>query len=233
VKDDGIGLASDVIPNIFQMFSQVDSAIDRAQGGLGIGLALVKGLIELHDGTVEAASGGVGHGSEFTIILPRTLLFTEAVESGGTEKIEPVRRLPRFRVLVADDNRDAADTLSMLLELGGYAVTVAHSGKEALQKMLQHPPEAAILDIGMPDLSGYEVARRFREESGKNDTFLLAVTGWGQQDDIARAKAAGFNQHLTKPVDPDRLERLLRENLLNASARSDAPCTSRPAPGLP
>lgn len=233
VKDDGIGLASDVIPNVFQMFSQVDSAIDRAQGGLGIGLALVKGLIELHGGTVEAASGGIGHGSEFTISLPRTLLVTETIASGGTEKNEPVRDLSRFRVLVADDNRDAADTLSLLLELGGYAVTVAHSGKEALQNMLQQLPDAAILDIGMPDMSGYEVARRFREESGKSDTFLLAVTGWGQQDDIARAKAAGFNEHLTKPVDPDRLEQLLRENLLKASAPRGAPYANRHTPGLP
>jgi len=233
VKDDGIGLASDVIPNIFQMFSQVDSAIDRAQGGLGIGLALVKGLIELHGGTVEAASSGIGHGSEFTISLPRALLVRESLASSGTEKSEPVRDRPRFSVLVADDNRDAADTLSLLLELGGYAVTVAHSGKEALQNMLQQLPDAAILDIGMPDMSGYEVARRFREESGKSDTFLLAVTGWGQQDDIARAKAAGFNEHLTKPVDPDRLEQLLRANLLKASAPSGASLANRHRPGLP
>ena len=117
-----------------------------------------------------------------------------------------------FKILVADDNRDAADTLSLLLEIASYSVLVAHSGREAFELLLQDSPDAAILDIGMPDMSGYEVARRFREESSR-DVFLLAVTGWGQEDDIARAKAAGFTEHLTKPVDPDRVEQMLRENL--------------------
>lgn len=212
VKDDGIGLAGDAIPNLFQMFSQVDSAIDRAQGGLGIGLALVKGLIELHGGTVEVASAGIGHGSEFIIRLPRSLRVASAAQSGAEPRdstLKPSRR----NILVADDNRDAADTLALLLEMSGYAVTVAHSGSEALDRLRQNLPDAAILDIGMPDLSGYEVARRFRESSGRADVFLLAVTGWGQQDDIARAKAAGFDEHLTKPVDPDRVEQMLRDHL--------------------
>ena len=210
VKDDGIGLASEVLPNLFQMFSQVDSAIDRAQGGLGIGLALVKGLIELHAGTVEVASEGIGHGSEFTISLPSTLLAADPLLPAGPAKDERLRNDTPFKVLVADDNRDAADTLSLLLEIAGYAVLVAHSGREAFERLLQNSPDAAILDIGMPDMSGYEVARRFRE-----DVFLLAVTGWGHQDDIARAKAAGFNEHLTKPVHPDRVEQMLREFLVN------------------
>jgi CheY-like chemotaxis protein len=118
-------------------------------------------------------------------------------------------------VLVADDNRDAADTLGLLLEMSGYSVTVAHSGADALEKLRRDQPDAAILDIGMPDLSGYEVARRFREPRAR-DIFLLAVTGWGQQDDIARAKAAGFDEHLTKPVDPDRVEQMLRDYLTEA-----------------
>jgi CheY-like chemotaxis protein len=212
VKDDGIGLARDAIPNLFQMFSQVDSAIDRAQGGLGIGLALVKGLIELHGGTVEVASAGIGHGSEFIIRLPSGLRFADAEQmraAPGNSTLKPARR----NVLVADDNKDAADTLGLLLEMSGYAVTVAHSGAEALEELRQNLPDAAILDIGMPDLSGYEVARRFRESSSRRDIFLLAVTGWGQQDDIARAKAAGFDEHLTKPVDPDRVEQMLRDYL--------------------
>jgi CheY-like chemotaxis protein/two-component sensor histidine kinase len=213
VKDDGIGLESAVIPHLFQMFSQVDSAIDRAQGGLGIGLALVKGLIELHAGTVEVTSNGIGHGSEFIIRLPSTLLVAEPTVPGGTAKSEPALNPTRRKVLVADDNRDAADTLSLLLEMNGYEVTVAHSGREAFEQLLNHPPDAAILDIGMPDMSGYEVARRFRQESGRRDVFLLAVTGWGQQDDIARAKEAGFDEHLTKPVDPDRVDQLLRKHL--------------------
>lgn len=213
VKDDGIGLESTAIPNLFQMFSQVDSAIDRAQGGLGIGLALVKGLIELHAGSVEVHSAGIGFGSEFIIRLPATLLVKDAAPAGGIAKSEPALSPTRRKVLVADDNRDAADTLSLLLEMSGYDVTVAHSGREAFEKLLRQPPDAAILDIGMPDMSGYEVARGFRQQSGRADVFLLAVTGWGQQDDIARAKEAGFDEHLTKPVDPDRVDQLLREYL--------------------
>jgi CheY-like chemotaxis protein len=218
VKDDGIGLAREAMPNLFQMFSQVDPALDRAQGGLGIGLALVKGLIELHAGTVEVASEGIGHGSEFTITLPGTLLVTETLQPAGSATAEPPRNVSSFSVLVADDNRDAADTLSLLLEIAGYSVQVAHSGREALEMLLRDPPDAAILDIGMPDMSGYEVARRFRTESSQG-VFLLAVTGWGQRDDIARAKAAGFNEHLTKPVDPDRVEQMLREHLPIHSGR--------------
>ena len=218
VKDDGIGLAREAMPNLFQMFSQVDPALDRAQGGLGIGLALVKGLIELHAGTVEVASEGIGHGSEFTITLPGTLLVTETLQPAGSATAEPPPNVSSFSVLVADDNRDAADTLSLLLEIAGYSVQVAHSGREALEMLLRDPPDAAILDIGMPDMSGYEVARRFRTESSQG-VFLLAVTGWGQRDDIARAKAAGFNEHLTKPVDPDRVEQMLREHLPIHSGR--------------
>ena len=222
VKDDGIGLAGDAIPNLFQMFSQVDSAIERAQGGLGIGLALVKGLIELHGGTVQVASAGIGHGSEFIIRLPRSLRVADAgqtLAAPGNSTLRPARR----NVLVADDNRDAADTLGLLLEMSGYAVTVAHSGAEALEKLRQDQPDAAILDIGMPDLSGYEVARRFRESSARRDIFLLAVTGWGQQDDIARAKAAGFDEHLTKPVDPDRVEQMLRDYLTRGGPDTSPP----------
>jgi signal transduction histidine kinase/ActR/RegA family two-component response regulator len=212
VKDDGIGLAAEAMPSLFQMFSQVESALERAQGGLGIGLALVKGLIELHAGTVEVASEGIGHGSEFTISLPSTLLVTDTLHPAGTATAEPPPNVSSFRILVADDYRDAADTLSLLLEIAGYSVQVAHSGREALEMLLRDSPDAAIMDIGMPDMSGYEVARRFRTESSQR-VFLLAVTGWGQQDDIARAKAAGFNEHLTKPVDPDRVEQMLREHL--------------------
>ncbi len=220
VRDNGIGLAREAIPNIFQMFSQVDSAIDRAQGGLGIGLALVKGLIELHGGTVQVVSAGIGHGSEFIIRLPSSLLVAQAGQTEATAPPASTLSPSRRNILVADDNRDAADTLGLLLGMSGYTVIVAHSGVEALEKLNQHLPDAAILDIGMPDLSGYEVARRFREAADRRDTFLLAVTGWGQQDDIARAKAAGFDEHLTKPVDPDRVEQLLRDYL----TRRGPPC---------
>src|SRR5450432_763203 len=150
--------------------------------------------------------------SEFTISLPRTMQVAGTLQPTAAASADPVHNSTPFKVLVADDNQDAADTLSLLLEIAGYEAVVAHSGEEAFERLLRHSPDAAILDIGMPDMSGYEVARRFRKESGRN-VFLLAVTGWGQQDDIARAKAAGFDEHLTKPVDPDRVEQLLREHL--------------------
>lgn len=212
VKDNGIGLDPAVIPTLFQMFSQVDPAIDRAEGGLGIGLALVKGFIELHHGSVEARSEGLGKGTEMTIWLPPAVVI-----SGLNEEVtEPPKPAPpeveRRQVLIADDNRDAADSMAMLLQMEGFEVSVAYNGQDALRMILTERPAAAILDIGMADLTGYEVARRVRE-SGDRDLFLLAVTGWGQADDVARATEAGFDEHLTKPVDPDRIDALLRSRL--------------------
>jgi PAS domain S-box-containing protein len=210
VKDSGIGLDPKTIPGLFEMFSQVDSAIDRTEGGLGIGLALVKGLVTLHGGSVEGISAGIGHGSEFTIRLPRALVVAQTAESKAADRIEHGGSGARGRVLVADDNRDAADTLAMLLEISGFDVLVAHTGAQALEKAGESNPDAVILDIGMPDMTGYEVARRIRAEPWGKDLFLLAVTGWGQEEDKERALAAGFNQHMTKPVDPDNVEQRLR-----------------------
>jgi PAS domain S-box-containing protein len=210
VKDSGIGIEPRTIPTLFEMFSQVDSAIDRAEGGLGIGLALVKGLVGLHGGTVEGKSAGVGQGSEFTIRLPRTLVVEWEPVAEPVQVVENVRPGASARILVADDNRDAADSMALILGFEGYEVLVAHSGTEALKKARASMPDAMILDIGMPDMTGYEVARRVRAEPWGQSIFMLAITGWGQEEDKERAMAAGFNQHMTKPVDADAVEQRLR-----------------------
>jgi PAS domain S-box-containing protein len=212
VQDTGIGLNPAVIPQLFEMFSQVDSALDRAEGGLGIGLALVKGLVALHGGTVHAASAGPGRGSAFTMRLPRSILASpEASANPETTSAGAGSSTPRRRVLIADDNRDAADSLALLLSLYGHEVQVASSGPEALELGRTQRSEVVILDIGMPGMSGYETAARIRKESWGRAVLLIAITGWGQEEDKARARAAGFDHHLTKPVDPDEVTRLLTQ----------------------
>jgi len=213
VRDTGIGLEPAVIPQLFEMFSQVESALERAEGGLGIGLALVKGLVSLHGGRVEASSRGPGFGSEFTIHLPSTVVV--AAPPAGTVDgglAAPPKPPKPCKILVADDNRDAADSLSLVLEMAGHEVYTAHDGQQALAAAREHRPRIAILDIGMPDMSGYEVASAIRRETWGGDVYLLAVTGWGQTEDKERARRAGFDEHLTKPVDPERLEKLIAGN---------------------
>ncbi len=211
VKDNGIGFEPEALRGMFEMFAQVDSAIDRAEGGLGIGLALVKGLIALHGGTVEGFSAGLGFGSEFIIHLPASAVVSASLEPAGAPPPSPAALEARhLKVLVADDNRDAADSLAMVLEMSRYQVLVAHTGEQALQIARQNLPHAMILDIGMPDITGYDVAREIRREPWGTDVLLLAITGWGQREDKERASAAGFDHHLTKPVDADQVEKLLR-----------------------
>jgi signal transduction histidine kinase/ActR/RegA family two-component response regulator len=219
VRDNGIGLSAAALPNLFEMFSQVESVIDRAEGGLGIGLALVKGLLALHGGTVAASSDGVGKGSEFVIRLPRSTLTAAAREKIAEPSAAPQAAGPRGRILVVDDNRDAAETLALVLEMFGHQLRMGHTGHEALELGSRERPDAIILDIGMPDMTGYEVARRIRREAWGRKTFLLAITGWGQEDDKEAARAAGFDGHLTKPVDPDQVQLLLADFL---SARAVA-----------
>jgi PAS domain S-box-containing protein len=209
VSDSGIGLTPDAMPKLFEMFSQVDSAVDRAEGGLGIGLALVKGLVALHDGTVEAASDGAGHGSTFTICLPRTGIVSPARRPLAAVPAQRPATGPRCKVLVADDNGDAAQTLALILKMSGYDVHLAISGHEALAVARRERPDAMFLDIGMPDMSGYEVAGSVRREDWGEGALLVAVTGWGQPSDKEQARAAGFNHHLTKPVDLEQVEQLL------------------------
>jgi PAS domain S-box-containing protein len=213
VTDNGIGLQEASLSKVFEMFSQVEGALERSQGGLGIGLALVKGLVQLHGGTVEATSPGPGKGSTFTIRLPASCVVGDLL-AGPRKKATPSQLSKdgaQRRVLVADDNRDAADSLTMLLQISGHEVYTVHSGSEALEVAARERPEACILDIGMPGLSGYDVARRIRETDWGKETLLIALTGWGQGQDVARAKAAGFDRHCTKPVDVAELERELQK----------------------
>jgi len=221
IRDNGIGLAEDVMPTLFTMFSQVDSAIDRAEGGLGIGLALVKGLVALHGGRVDVRSEGLGHGSEFIVHLPRKILApaeSPLVDpDSGAANASVVRR---GRVLVVDDNRDAAESLAIVLRFMGYEVSVAFAGVEALESAARQRPHAAIIDIGMPGMSGHEVARHMRLEAWGRNAVLIALTGWGQDADKQAARAAGFDDHLTKPVDPDNVEAVLARLLGEQQQRS-------------
>jgi signal transduction histidine kinase/ActR/RegA family two-component response regulator len=215
VRDTGIGFEPALAPQLFDRFTRSLPSTEGAEGGLGIGLSLVKGLIQLHGGSVTAESGGKGLGAEFQIKLPEALILAtpiaEAQDSADSAKPE----LPRCaRILVADDNRDAADSLGVLLELAGHDVKVAHSGKAALAAGGGYRPDVVILDIGMPDMNGYEVARSIRRESWGQSVYLIALTGWGQSADKERAAAAGFDSHLTKPIDADFLSALIDDALL-------------------
>ncbi len=194
------------LTGIFEMFEQVHGVAGRSDGGLGIGLALVKGLTELHGGTVEARSAGLGHGSEFTVRLP--LALPEQATAPLVAEPGPAAPLRR-RILIADDNQDAAESLSILLQLEGHEVQVAYLGRAALSLAQAFRPDTAVLDIGMPDLSGYEVAEVLRREPWATNMQLIALTGWGQDNDRRRALEAGFNHHLVKPVDPNQLLRLV------------------------
>ncbi|MEX2497132.1 MAG: PAS domain S-box protein [Woeseia sp.] len=211
VTDDGIGIAPDVLPHIFELFVQVDHATTRSQGGLGIGLTLVKKLVEMHGGTVEAHSKGLGEGSEFAVHLP--LLVREQLAPGEEEKDErrPVAVSSGYRLLVVDDNEDAAATLATLLRLQGHQVRVAHDGVSALGAVKADRPALILLDLGMPGMDGYEVARRIREIPEVKNTLLAALTGWGQQEDRRRTTEAGFDYHLVKPLQPAVLEALMAD----------------------
>jgi PAS domain S-box-containing protein len=207
VRDSGIGITPEMLPHVFQLFTQVDRNANRAQGGLGIGLALVKSLTELHGGEVHAHSAGLGRGSEFVIRLP--LASEQAGSDPPRVEDRPRSESAARRILVVDDNRDAAMSMSMLLKLLGSDVRVAFDGEDALRAMFEYKPAIVLLDIGMPGMDGYQVARRIREQSEFDDVTLIALTGWGQEDDRRRSRSAGFDHHLTKPADIDALETLL------------------------
>jgi len=206
VSDTGIGMSSEALPRIFEMFSQIGSARDRSEGGLGIGLALTKGLVELHGGTIHAHSPGLGRGSEFVVRLPGKLA-PDTADSPGVQSACPV---VSRRVLIADDNRDAADTLAEFLRMQGHEVELAHDGPAAVVAFAEFRPHVVLLDIGMPGLSGYEVARKMRELEPQSDVTLIAITGWGQESDKQQAVQAGFDYHLTKPCDLQRVSQLIQ-----------------------
>jgi PAS domain S-box-containing protein len=208
VRDNGIGLAPETIATVFDMFSQVAPGKGHTDGGLGIGLALVKGLVGLHGGRVEARSGGLGQGSEFSVYLPHTVI--EPLPAAPPAELAPsAPATRRLRVLIADDNRDSAESLGMLLEMSGHEVQLAHDGSQALGLAAEKRPDVALLDIGMPGMDGYEVAMNIRKAAWGSDMTLIAITGWGQEDNKRLARNAGFDHHLTKPMDSAVLESIL------------------------
>jgi PAS domain S-box-containing protein len=210
VRDNGIGIAPDVLPHVFDLFMQVDHAAARSQGGLGIGLTLVKNLVEMHGGTVEAHSEGLGRGCEFVVRLPlRIQERKQPVDEGNGERLREPAPTSGHRLLVVDDNKDAALSLAMLLRLQGHDVRVAHDGVSALQIAATFGPQVVFLDLGMPRMDGYEVARRLREQPGLEGVVLAALTGWGQQEDRRRTADAGFSHHLVKPPEPKAVEDIL------------------------
>jgi signal transduction histidine kinase/ActR/RegA family two-component response regulator len=230
VQDSGIGIAPEHLPRVFEMFSQAASALHRAEGGLGIGLALVRGLTELHAGQVEARSAGLGRGSEFLVRLP--VLPADAPRDVAPAQARdlppPALAAQGGRILVADDNVDGAASLAALLEINGYTAYTAHDGLEAVQAAERLQPDAVLLDIGMPKLDGYEAARRIRGMPWARELPLIAVTGWGQEEDRRHSAGAGFDAHLVKPVGREHLLRVLGQLVRRRGApRSDEP--ARPA----
>ncbi len=203
VRDNGIGIRADLLPKVFDLFVQSEQPLDRAQGGLGIGLTLVRQVVELHGGRVEASSGGAGRGSEFTVRLPALPGAADGPASAGAPAADAAGG--PARVLVVEDMEDVARSLRMLLELWGYDVRVVSDGPAALPAYRDFRPDVVLLDIGLPGMDGYEVARQIRREPGGGRPFILAVTGYGQDEDKRRAREAGFDEHMTKPIDPDEL----------------------------
>jgi PAS domain S-box-containing protein len=206
VSDTGIGIPASLIGRVFDLFTQGDHTADRAQGGLGVGLSLVRRLIELHGGSVTAASAGLGRGSTFTVRLPRAAAGARRPIGAGATAASPVAPL---RILVVDDNVDAAESLAALLTLGGHQTRLAHCGETAIALTAEFRPDVVFLDIGLPGLNGYEVARRVRGDTSLEQPYLVALTGWGSSEDKRQAHAAGFDRHVVKPVDPAQLDQLL------------------------
>jgi CheY-like chemotaxis protein len=221
VRDNGVGIAADMLAAVFEMFTQVARSIERANGGLGIGLSLVRRLVELHGGAVSAQSAGVGLGSSFAVRLP---LMTPALLAAPAPAPAAVGAPGgALQVLVADDNVDAAATLAALLEIAGHAVRVVHDGAAAVEEAASFQPDLVFLDIGMPLMDGYEAARRLRQLPALDGVMLVALTGWGTEEDRARSRAAGFDRHLLKPALPDDVEAVL------AAATSAAAAARAPA----
>jgi CheY-like chemotaxis protein len=200
VRDNGVGISAQLLPNIFNLFAQGNRTLDRAQGGLGIGLTLARKIVQMHRGTIEAKSAGIGQGSEFTVRLP-VIVFQSTKELKGSRTGEPTT--PGSRILVVDDNEDAADSVAIMLRLSGHDVQVAYSGQTALSTAVEYQPNIVLLDIGLPEIDGYEIARRLRQRPQLKDAWLIALTGYGQDSDRQRSHEAGFDHHLVKPVDMD------------------------------
>lgn len=215
VKDSGIGISREMLPQIFELFTQVDRSLDRSQGGLGIGLTLVERLVSMHGGTITAHSQGVGQGSEFIVRLPIAVGSGTTVSGRKQGRFSADQGHPKHRIVVADDNKDSADSLSILLRMLGHEVVTAYDGENAVNQASQLQPDVVFLDIGMPKLDGYEAARRIRKLRHSRVT-IIAMSGWGQDEDRRLSKEAGFNHHLIKPVDLNAVQDLLSDPHLNA-----------------
>lgn len=220
VRDNGIGIPADKLAKVFDLFVQAERRLDRSQGGMGIGLTLVRKLVELHGGAVEAFSPGVGQGAEFVVRLPTLDPQPERGRSDSGGEPSPAPTAPSRRVLIVDDNVDAADSLGLMLRLAGQEVRVAYDGPSALAVAQEFRPQVLLLDLGMPGMDGYALARRLRELPGFAGGVLIALSGWGQEEDKRRSRDGGFAHHLVKPVDPAALQKLLAS--LDAPERKGA-----------
>jgi CheY-like chemotaxis protein len=210
VRDNGPGISPALLPQVFDMFTQADRTLDRAQGGLGIGLTLVKRLVEMHGGSVEARSEGLGQGAEFVVRLPLLAAEEEELQEATVRTVDGHAHTRGLRILVVDDNVDAADSIAILLSMEGHQTQTVNNAHDALIAATEFRPDVVLLDIGLPEMDGYEVARRLRSENAIENLRLVAVTGYGQPADRARAQAAGFDKHLVKPVEPAALNEFLR-----------------------
>src|SRR5215813_4062622 len=208
IRDTGIGIPPDFLPHVFELFTQSDHSLDRSHGGLGIGLTLVRALVQMHGGTVEALSDGLGHGSEFVVRLPVLTAIAQPAQA-GPEHHGVAYRTASQRILIVDDNVDAAESMALLLQLNGHEVMIAQDGLSAQVLSSTFRPKVILLDIGLPGLDGYSVAQRLRKQPETRDVMLIAVTGYGQPEDRDRSKAAGFDYHLVKPVDYNAIENLI------------------------
>jgi CheY-like chemotaxis protein len=209
VSDNGIGIEPSMQQAIFEMFMQVDQSLERGRAGLGVGLTLARELVQLHGGTIGVYSAGLGRGAEFTVTLPVVAAPPVVPREAPDDADEAARR--GLSVLIADDNVDFALSLATMLETQGHSVRVVHDGQAAYEAAIHGRPDIAFFDIGMPVLNGYELARRLRDESGEREMTLVAITGWGQESDRVRARDAGFDHHLVKPVEFERVLELLRQ----------------------
>jgi PAS domain S-box-containing protein len=218
VRDSGVGIAPDLLPQIFDLFTQAQRTLDRSQGGLGIGLTVVRKVIEMHGGTTEAHSSGLGQGSEFIVRMPALRWPARQAAIPGAKRAQPVQT---WRVLVVDDNADSADSIAAILETSGHEVEVAYSAQKALEMAVEYQPDIVLLDIGLPDMDGYEVAKRLRQTPELKEMRLIAITGYGQQSDRQRSREAGFDEHVVKPVECQKLEELLA-SLIKRPRRSES-----------
>ncbi|RPI96408.1 MAG: response regulator, partial [Chloroflexi bacterium] len=219
VRDTGVGIAPELLPRIFDLFTQAERSQDRSQGGLGIGLALVQRLVEMHHGKVEVHSS-LGQGSEFVVRLP--MLLTAEAQSPSSQTEMTKQTGPSLQVLVVDDNVDTAGSLAMLLEASGHEVRMAHDGPTALEAALKYRPNVMLLDLGLPGLNGFEVAKRLRQQPVFQNVVVVAMTGYGQEADRQRSFDAGFNHHLVKPADFGKVQEILATVSAKAT-RTDSP----------